>query len=174
MTDRDVWLDAVRQVVGDRPLFLIAGATDLMTEKLRQLPDALNSLQQGSREFPLRAASAIVGQAFRVNLRAGELYDDLTRRGEHVVAKLQGEPDYAEEDEPFVRAPYLPEPVRPPAPPVSAEPAGPIVKAPAAPLRKAPKAVPPVKKAAAKKGPAKKVAAKKAAPTKNAAPEPPQ
>ena len=173
MTDRDVWLDAVRQVVGDRPLFLIAGATDLVTEKLRQLPDALNSLQQGSREFPLRAASALVGQAFRVNLRAGELYDDLTRRGEHVVAKLQGEPDYAEEDEPFVRAPYLPEPVRPPAPPVSAEP-GPVVKAPAAPLRKAPKAVPPVKKAAARKAPAKKVAAKRAAPTKNAAPEPPQ
>jgi hypothetical protein len=170
VTGRDTWLDAVRQVVGDKPLFLIAGATDLVNEKLRQLPDALNSLQEDSRDFPFRAASVIVGQAFRANLKVGELYDDLARRGEHVVARMQGEPDYAEEDEPFVRQPYLPEPVHPAPPAVPAEP---VVKAPAAPATKVAKKAPPAKKAAP--AAAKKAApAKKTAPAKKSRPDQPQ
>jgi len=111
MSGADEVLKAVQKVLGDKPLYLIAGASDLVNEKLRELPDALNSLQAEYRDFPIRAAGAVVGQAFRANLKLGQLYDDISRRGEDVVAKMRGDEVFAEEDEPFVREPFMPDPV---------------------------------------------------------------
>jgi hypothetical protein len=115
MTFADDVLNSIQKAVGDRPVLLIAGASDLVTEKLRELPDAVTAWQAENRDFPIRAASALIGSAFRANLRVGELYDELTRRGEDVITKMRGEEVVAEEDEPFVHEPFMPEPVRPPA-----------------------------------------------------------
>ena len=147
MSTVDDIFNAARRAVGDRPLFLLAGAGDFVNEKLRELPSRLTSLQADYREVPMKAAGNFVGQVFRANLRLGELYDDLTRRGEDVIAKMRGEPVYDDGDEPFVREPYMPEPVHKVA---------------------QPPAVPPAK-SAAKKTPAKKTPAKNTAATKTAA-----
>jgi hypothetical protein len=114
MTFADDVLNSIQKAVGDRPVLLLAGASDLVTEKLRELPDAVTAWQAENRDFPIRAASALIGSAFRANLRVGELYDELTRRGEDVITKMRGEEVFAEEDEPFVHEPFMPEPVRPP------------------------------------------------------------
>jgi hypothetical protein len=161
MSGADDMLNAVQKVFGDKPLFLLAGASDFVNEKLRELPDALNTLQSEYKEFPMKAAGALVGQAFRANLKVGELYDDLTRRGEEVVAKMRGETVVAEEDEPFVREPFMPEPVRPVAPPVVQPPKAPAkTTATAKAVEKKP-AANKAAKAAAKKGVAKPAAARK-------------
>jgi hypothetical protein len=149
MTAPDDFLSAMQKVLGGKPLFLLAGAGDLVTEKLRELPEALNSLQSEYKDFPMKAAGAMIGQAFRANLKVGELYDELTRRGEEVVAKMRGEEVFDEEDEPFLREPFMPEPVHRTA-------AEPAAHAPAAPAKKTA-----AKKTAAKKTAAKKTAAKK-------------
>ncbi|HTC69713.1 MAG TPA: hypothetical protein VK662_09105 [Acidothermaceae bacterium] len=115
MTFADDVLNSIQKAVGDRPVLLLAGASDLVTEKLRELPDAVTAWQAENRDFPIRAASALIGSAFRANLRVGELYDEITRRGEDVMTKMRGEEVVAEEDEPFVHEPFMPEPVRPPA-----------------------------------------------------------
>ena len=115
MTFADDVLNSIQKAVGDRPVLLLAGASDLVTEKLRELPDAVTAWQAENRDFPIRAASALIGSAFRANLRVGELYDEITRRGEDVMTKMRGEEVIAEEDEPFVHEPFMPEPVRPPA-----------------------------------------------------------
>jgi hypothetical protein len=158
MSAADDIFNAARRVVGDKPLFLLAGAGDLVNEKLRELPSRLTSLQDDYREVPMKAAGNLVGQVFRANLKLGELYDDLTRRGEEVVAKMRGEPVYDDGDEPFVREPFMPEPVHKLAqPPVNTPPAK------KAPAKKAPAKKAPAKKAPAKKAPAKKAPAKKTA-----------
>ena len=115
MTFADDVLNSIQKAVGDRPVLLLAGASDLVTEKLRELPDAVSAWQAENRDFPIRAASVLIGSAFRANLRVGELYDEITRRGEDVMTKMRGEDVLAEEDEPFVHEPFMPEPVRPPA-----------------------------------------------------------
>jgi len=169
MSGADDLLNAVQKVFGDKPLVLLAGASDLVNEKLRELPEALSGLQTDYKEFPMRAAGALIGQAFRANLKVGALYDDLTRRGEDVVAKMRGEIVYAEEDEPFVREPFMPEPVHPaPAAVPSSAKKPPRPKA--APAKKtAVKSA--AQKTAAQKTPAKKAGVKKAG-VKQA--EPPQ
>jgi hypothetical protein len=168
MSAADDILNAARRVVGDKPVFLLAGASDLVNEKLRELPSRLTSLQDDYRDVPMKAAGNLVGQVFRANLKLGELYDDLTRRGEDVVAKMRGEPVYDDGDEPFVREPYLPEPVHHVAQPPAVPPTKTVVKK--TPVKKAPatKKTPTAKKAAAKKAAAKKAETKKAA-TKKAA-----
>lgn len=165
--------DAVRKVVGDKPLYLLAGASDLLNEKLRELPDAVNAWQAEHRDAPIRAASTLVGQAFKANLKVGALYDDLTRRGEQVVAKMRGEPVYDEEDEPFVHEPFMPEPVH--AAPVAVPDDGetavekpaakkpPAVKAPRQPGKKAPA------KTMARKATAKKTTTKESTSSAKAA-----
>jgi len=153
MSGADDVLSAVQKIVGDKPLFLLAGASDLVNEKLRELPEALNSWQEEHRDVPMKAAGALVGRVFRANLKVGELYDELTRRGEEVMSKMRGEPVYAEEDEPFVREPFMPEPVHRPE-------TAPVVQPPKAVVKKAP-----AKQAAASKVPAKKAPAKKAGAT---------
>jgi hypothetical protein len=111
MSRADDLLSNVQKAVGDKPLLLLAGAGDLVSSKLRELPDALNAWQEENRDFPMRAAGALIGTAFRANLKVGELYDELLRRGYDV---LRGDDAVAEEDEPFVHEPFMPEPVRPP------------------------------------------------------------
>ncbi|HEY0868791.1 MAG TPA: hypothetical protein VGD55_00185 [Acidothermaceae bacterium] len=115
MSRADDFLSSIQKAVGDTPVLLLAGAGDLVSEKLRELPDAVSAWQAENRDFPMRAAGALIGSAFRANLRVGELYDELTRRGEDVLTKMRGDEVVAEEDEPFLREPYMPEPVRPPS-----------------------------------------------------------
>jgi hypothetical protein len=160
MSTVDDFFNAARRVVGDKPLFLLAGAGDLVNEKLRDLPTTLTSMQEEYRDVPMKAAGNLVGQVFRANLKLGELYDDLTRRGEDVVAKMRGEPVYDDGDEPFVREPYLPEPVHKVAQPPAAPPTKVVAKKASA--KKAPaKKTASAKKAAVKKAPAKKSATKR-------------
>jgi hypothetical protein len=112
MSRTDDLLNSVQKAVGDRPLQLLVGVGDLLSEKLRELPDAVTAWQEENRDFPMRAAGSLIGSAFRANLRVGELYDDLTRRGQDVMTKMRGDEVVAEEDEPFVHEPFMPEPVR--------------------------------------------------------------
>jgi hypothetical protein len=174
MSRADDLFNAVQKVVGDKPLVLLAGASDLVNEKLRELPDALNSLQSEYKDMPMRAAGVLVGQVFRANLKVGQLYDDVTRRGEDAVAKMRGERVVAEEDEPFVHEPFMPVPVHPASPPVvrPAKKAA-VIKAPA---KKTPvtKKTPVAKKTAAAKNPetSKKSVAKAAAAKKTASARP--
>ena len=151
MSRADDLLNNLQRAVGDKPFVLLAGAGDLVTEKLRELPEVVTAWQAENRDFPLRAAGVLIGSAFRANLKLGELYDEVTRRGEEVMTKMRGETVYAEEDEPFVHEPYMPEPLHP----HMAGSRGPAAK------KTAKKAAP--KKTAAKKTAAKKTAGKKAA-----------
>jgi hypothetical protein len=112
MSRTDDLLNSVQKAVGDRPLQLLVGVGDLVSEKLRELPDAVTTWQEENRDFPMRAAGALIGSAFRANLKVGELYDELTRRGQDVMTKMRGDEVVAEEDEPFVHEPFMPEPVR--------------------------------------------------------------
>jgi hypothetical protein len=112
MSRTDDLLNSVQKAVGDGPLQLLVGVGDLVSEKLRELPDAVTTWQEENRDFPMRAAGALIGTAFRANLKVGELYDELTRRGQDVMTKMRGEDVVAEEDEPFVHEPFMPEPVR--------------------------------------------------------------
>jgi hypothetical protein len=112
MSRTDDLFNSVQKAVGDRPLQLLVGVGDLVSEKLRELPDAVTTWQEENRDFPMRAAGALIGSAFRANLKVGELYDDLTRRGQDVMTKMRGDEVVAEEDEPFVHEPFMPEPVR--------------------------------------------------------------
>lgn len=119
MSRADDLLNSVQKAVGDGPLQLIVGVGDLVSEKLRELPEVVTTWQEENRDFPMRAASVLIGSAFRANLKVGELYDELTRRGQDVMTKMRGEDVVAEEDEPFVHEPFMPEPVRRLAPKTS-------------------------------------------------------
>lgn len=152
MSRADDFLSSIQKAVGDAPVLLLAGAGDLVSEKLRELPDAVSAWQAENRDFPMRAAGALIGSAFRANLRVGELYDELTRRGEDVLTKMRGDEVVAEEDEPFLREPFMPEPVRRPSH---------TPKAQAASKKVAGKKAAAAKKSAAKKSAAKKSAAKR-------------
>jgi hypothetical protein len=159
MSRLDDLLKIVQDAVGDTPLFLVAGAGDLVAEKLRTLPQSIEEY----RDLPMRAAGAVVGGAFKANLRVGQLFDDLTARGHDVVEQMRGNDVVAEEDEPFVREPFMPDPVRPPATVTPIKKAAPARKTAAAPAKKAAKQAP--AKTTAKKAPAKKTARKQAGPT---------
>jgi hypothetical protein len=166
MSTVDDLFNAARRAVGDKPLFLLAGAGDFVNEKLRELPSRLTSLQADYREVPIKAAGNFVGQVFRANLKLGELYDDLTRRGEDVIAKMRGEPVYDDGDEPFVREPYMPEPVHKVAEPPAVPPAKSAAKK--TPATKTPATKTPATKTPATKTPATKTAATKTAAKKGA------
>jgi hypothetical protein len=163
MSRADDLLNSVQKAVGDGPLQLLVGVGDLVSEKLRELPEAVTTWQEENRDFPMRAAGALIGTAFRANLKVGELYDELTRRGQDVMTKMRGDEVFAEEDEPFVHEPFMPEPVRRLPPQKVSHAAAKGAKKPA---KKAAKKA--STKAATKKVVAKKVAAKKT-PTKKAA-----
>jgi hypothetical protein len=156
MSRTDDLFNTVQKAVGDGPLQLLVGVGDLVSEKLRELPEAVTTWQEENRDFPMRAAGALIGSAFRANLKVGELYDELTRRGQDVMTKMRGDEVVAEEDEPFVHEPFMPEPVRrlPPTKTAGAK-----------------SAKKPAKKAATKaaKAATNKAATKKAATTKAAA-----
>ncbi|HZV25655.1 MAG TPA: hypothetical protein VFG00_05120 [Acidothermaceae bacterium] len=164
MSRTDDLLNSVQKAVGDRPLQLLVGMGDLVSEKLRELPDAVTTWQEENRDFPMRAAGLLIGSAFRTNLKVGELYDELTRRGQDVMTKMRGDEVVAEEDEPFVHEPFMPEPVRRLPPKKTSHAAAKSAKKPA--KKASTKAA--TKKVATKKAAAKKVAAKKA-PAKKAA-----
>jgi len=159
MSRTDDLFNSVQKAVGDRPLQLLVGVGDLVSEKLRELPDAVTTWQEENRDFPMRAAGVLIGSAFRANLKVGELYDELTRRGQDVITKMRGDEVVAEEDEPFVHEPFMPEPVRRLPPKKTPHAAAKSAKKP--PKRASTKTA--TKKVAAEKTPAKKAPAKKAA-----------
>lgn len=116
MSGRDDLLRRLRQTLGDQPTYVLAGAADLIAEQTRrivgQLPTSLEEIQARSREVPLRAAGALVGNAARFTLRFGQLYDELTRRGRRVVdGTAPVDETAADDEEPFVREPFMPEPL---------------------------------------------------------------
>jgi hypothetical protein len=152
MSRADDLLSNVQKAVGDKPFVLLAGAGDLVSQKLRELPDLVSAWQAENRDFPMKAAGVLVGSAFRANLKVGELYDELTRRGQDVMTKMRGDDVVAEEDEPFLHEPFMPEPVRR----VSAA------------AKKSPVKKSTTTKATAKKSAAKKITTTKSASTKNA------
>jgi hypothetical protein len=160
MSRIDDLLKAVQDAVGETPVYLLAGAGDLAAEKLRELPQSIEAY----RDLPMRAAGAVVGGAFKANLRIGQLFDELTARGHDVVEQLRGNDVVLEEDEPFVREPFMPEPVRPPAA-SSAKPAAATVPKKATPARKNAAKTTTAKKTTAKKTTAKKAAPRAAGPT---------
>jgi hypothetical protein len=162
MSRTDDLLNSVQKAVGDRPLQLLVGVGDLVTEKLRELPDAVTTWQEENRDFPMRAAGVLIGSAFRANLKVGELYDDITRRGQDVMTKMRGDEVVAEEDEPFIHEPFMPEPVRR----LDTKSTGP--KSAKRPAKKPAKAAS-TKKVATNKVATKKAATKKAATKKPAA-----
>jgi hypothetical protein len=160
MSRTDDLLNSVQKAVGDRPLQLLVGVGDLVSEKLRELPDAVTTWQEENRDFPMRAAGVLIGSAFRANLKVGELYDELTRRGQDVMTKMRGDEVLAEEDEPFVHEPFMPEPVRR----LDTNTTGPkSAKKPAKKAAKTASTKKAAKKAATKKAATKKAAAKRAA-----------
>ena len=165
MSRTDDLFNSVQKAVGDRPLQLLVGVGDLVSEKLRELPDAVTTWQEENRDFPMRAAGVLIGSAFRANLKVGELYDELTRRGQDVITKMRGDEVVAEEDEPFVHEPFMPEPVRRLPPKKTPHAAAKSAKKP--PKRASTKTA--TKKVAAEKTPAKKAPVKKAAAKKAAA-----
>jgi hypothetical protein len=120
---RDDFLRRLRRTIGDQPTYLLAGAADFVAEQARRtlqdLPNTVTGWQERYRDAPMRAAGLLVGQAARITLRAGQVYDELTRRGRRVVDgedAVQTETGAeAEEDEPFVREPFMPEPLHPPS-----------------------------------------------------------
>ena len=158
MSRIDDLLKAVQDAVGETPVYLLAGAGDLAAEKLRELPQSIEAY----RDLPMRAAGAVVGGAFKANLRIGQLFDELTARGHDVVEQLRGNEVVLEEDEPFVREPFMPEPVRPPAASSPKPAAAPPPKKAAATKATAAKKSTAAKKTAATKTTAKKATAKKA------------
>jgi hypothetical protein len=164
MSRADDLLSGVQKAVGDRPLQLLVGVGDLVTEKLRELPDAVTTWQEENRDFPMRAAGALIGSAFRANLKVGELYDELTRRGQDVMTKMRGDEVVAEEDEPFVHEPFMPEPVRRvTASPTAARTSKKVATSKKSAAAKAANAKATTKKTATRKAATKKSAAKKAA-----------
>jgi len=162
MSRADDLLSNVQKAVGDKPFVLLAGAGDLVSEKLRELPDVVSAWQAENRDFPMKAAGVVVGTVFRANLKVGELYDEVTRRGQDVMTKMRGDDVVAEEDEPFLHEPFMPEPVR------RVSPAAAKVAAKSAPKKGAARKSA-AKKSAAKKGAAKKGTTKKSAATEKAA-----
>jgi hypothetical protein len=163
MSRADDLLSNVQKAVGDKPFVLLAGAGDLVSEKLRELPDVVSAWQAENRDFPMKAAGVLVGTVFRANLKVGELYDEVTRRGQDVMTKMRGEDVVAEEDEPFLHEPFMPEPVRR----VSATAPTKVAAKSAAKKGAAKKKV--AAKSAAKKSAAKKSTTKKGAATKKSA-----
>ena len=159
MSRADDLLSNVQKAVGDKPFVLLAGAGDLVSEKLRELPDVVSAWQAENRDFPMKAAGVVVGTVFRANLKVGELYDEVTRRGQDVMTKMRGDDVVAEEDEPFLHEPFMPEPVR------RVSPAATKAAAKSTPKKGA------AKKSAAKKGAAKKGTTRKSAATKQSAAE---
>ena len=69
-----------------KAFYVAAGAGDLAVEKLREVPDRLNKLQE--KTDPKDIGGAAVAYVTQVGTRAVEVYDGLAERGKRIVSRV--------------------------------------------------------------------------------------
>ena len=69
-----------------KAFYVAAGAGDLAVEKLREVPDRLNKLQE--KTDPKDLGGAAVAYVTQVGTRAVEVYDGLAERGKRIVSRV--------------------------------------------------------------------------------------
>ena len=69
-----------------KAFYVAAGAGDLAVEKLREVPDRLNRLQE--KTDPKDLGGAAVAYVTQVGTRAVEVYDELAERGKRIVSRV--------------------------------------------------------------------------------------
>jgi hypothetical protein len=69
-----------------KAFYVAAGAGDLAVEKLREVPDRLNKLQE--KTDPKDIGGAAVAYVTHVSTRAVEVYDGLAERGKRIVSRV--------------------------------------------------------------------------------------
>jgi hypothetical protein len=69
-----------------KAFYVAAGAGDLAVEKLREVPDRLNKLQE--KTDPKDIGGAAVAYVTHVGTRAVEVYDGLAERGKRIVSRV--------------------------------------------------------------------------------------
>jgi hypothetical protein len=69
-----------------KAFYAAAGAGDLAVEKLREVPDRLNKLQEKSD--PKDLGGAAVAYVTQVGTRAIQVYDGLAERGKRIVSRV--------------------------------------------------------------------------------------
>jgi hypothetical protein len=69
-----------------KAFYVAAGAGDLAVEKLREVPDRLNRLQE--KTDPKDLGGAAVAYVTQVGTRAVEVYDGLAERGKRIVSRV--------------------------------------------------------------------------------------
>ncbi|HZE30449.1 MAG TPA: hypothetical protein VE198_03315 [Actinoallomurus sp.] len=69
-----------------KAFYVAAGAGDLAVEKLREVPDRLNRLQE--KTDPKDIGGAAVAYVTQVGTRAVEVYDGLAERGKRIVSRV--------------------------------------------------------------------------------------
>jgi hypothetical protein len=70
-----------------KAFYAAAGAGDLAVEKLREMPERLNRLQE--RSMPKDIGGAAIAYATQVGSRAVEVFDELAERGKRVVGRIE-------------------------------------------------------------------------------------
>ncbi|HEY0539477.1 MAG TPA: hypothetical protein VGD53_13960 [Actinoallomurus sp.] len=69
-----------------KAFYVAAGAGDLAVEKIREVPDRLNRLQE--KTDPKDLGGAAVAYVTQVGTRAVEVYDGLAERGKRIVSRV--------------------------------------------------------------------------------------
>jgi hypothetical protein len=69
-----------------KAFYVAAGAGDLAVEKIREVPDRLNRLQE--KTDPTDLGGAAVAYVTQVGTRAVEVYDGLAERGKRIVSRV--------------------------------------------------------------------------------------
>jgi hypothetical protein len=69
-----------------KAFYAAAGAGDFAVEKLREVPDRLNKLQE--KTDPKDIGGAAVAYVTHVSTRAVEVYDGLAERGKRIVSRV--------------------------------------------------------------------------------------
>jgi hypothetical protein len=69
-----------------KALYVAAGAGDLAVEKIREMPDRINRLQE--KTDPKDLGGAAVAYVSQMGTRAAEVYDGLAERGKRIVGRV--------------------------------------------------------------------------------------
>jgi hypothetical protein len=69
-----------------KAFYVAAGAGDLAVEKLREVPERINKLQE--KTDPKDLGGAAVSYVTQVGTRAVEVYDGLAERGKRIVSRV--------------------------------------------------------------------------------------
>ncbi len=69
-----------------KAFYAAAGAGDFAVEKLREMPDRINKLQE--KTDPKDLGGAAVAYVTQVGTRAFEVYDGLAERGKRIVSRV--------------------------------------------------------------------------------------